>query len=150
MTKKYRKLINRAKKQAYLNPLSIKKDLEKKAKKMSKKLTAPEKAFQSILKKYKIDFEPQFILGSKIFDFYLKESNTLVEIQGDYWHGNPEIYEQFSWAQTRMQKRDLEKKNIALGRGYNYLEVWENELNEDKKSVVNRMVEMEIIKNKTI
>jgi len=42
MTKKYRKLINRAKKQAYLNPLSIKKDLEKKAKKMSKKLTAPE------------------------------------------------------------------------------------------------------------
>jgi len=106
--------------------------------------------FQSILKKYKIDFEPQFILGSKIFDFYLKESNTLVEIQGDYWHGNAEIYEQFSWYQVKVQKKDLEKKNIAIGRGYNYLDVWEKELNDDKKSVIDRMVEMEIIKNKTI
>jgi very-short-patch-repair endonuclease len=150
MTRKYKKLINRAKKQAYLNPLSIKQDLEKKAKKMSKKMTAPERIFQSILKKYKIDFQPQFILGSKIFDFHLKESNTLVEIQGDYWHGNPEIYEQFSWAQTRTQKRDLEKKNMAIGRGFGYLEVWENDLNDNKKNVINSMIEKEIIKNKTI
>ena len=33
-----KKLIKKAKKQAYLNPLSIKQDLEKKAKKMSKKI----------------------------------------------------------------------------------------------------------------
>ncbi len=150
MTKKYRKLINKAKKQAYLNPLSIKQDLEKKAKKMSKKMTAPEKVFQSILKKYKIDFQPQFILGSKIFDFHLKESNVLVEINGDYWHGNPEVYEQFSWYQIRVQKKDLDKRNIAIGRGYNYLDVWEKDLNDDKKSVVDRMVEMGIIKNQTI
>jgi very-short-patch-repair endonuclease len=146
MTRKYKKLINKAKRQAYLNPLSIKEDLEKKAKKMSKKMTSPEKIFQSILKKHKIEFEPQFILGTKIFDFYLKESNTLVEINGDYWHGNPEVYEQFSWAQTRIKKRDLEKRSIALGRGYKHLEVWEKELNEDKKGVIDRMIEKEIIK----
>lgn len=150
MTKKYKKLINKAKKQAYLNPLSIKQDLEKKAKKMSKKMTAPEKVFQSILKKYKIDFQPQFILGSKIFDFHLKESNVLVEINGDYWHGNPEVYEQFSWYQIRVQKKDLDKKNIAIGRGYGYLEVWEKDLNEDKKSVIETMIEKGIIKKQTI
>jgi very-short-patch-repair endonuclease len=146
MTRLYRKLIKKAKKRAYLNPLSIKEDLEKKAKKMTKKMTSPERIFESILKKYKINYKPQHILGTKIFDYYLTDSNTLVEIDGDYWHGNPEIYEEFSKMQKRTKKRDIDKKIIALGRGYNFLQFWEKDLNENKQDVVDKLIELGIIK----
>jgi very-short-patch-repair endonuclease len=146
MTRLYRKLIKKAKKRAYLNPLSIKEDLEKKAKKMTKKMTSPERIFESILKKYKINYKPQHILGTKIFDYYLTDSNTLIEIDGDYWHGNPEIYEEFNKMQKRTKKRDIDKKNIALGRGYNFLQFWEKDLNENKQDVVDKLIELKIIK----
>jgi very-short-patch-repair endonuclease len=146
MTRLYRKLIKKAKKRAYLNPLSIKEDLEKKAKKMTNKMTSPERIFESILKKYKINYKPQHILGTKIFDYYLTDSNTLVEIDGDYWHGNPEIYEEFNKMQKRTKKRDIDKKIIALGRGYNFLQFWEKDLNENKQDVVDKLIELKIIK----
>ena len=150
MTKKYKKLISKAKKRAYSeaynNPISIKKDLEKKAKKMTKKLTSPEKIFLSILKKYKIEYKPQHIIGTKIFDYYLIESNTLVEVQGDYWHGNEEVFESLTGYQKHIKKRDVDKKNMAMGRGYKFLEFWEIDLNKNKQSVIDKLIESGIIK----
>ena len=149
-SKRYKKLYKKAKKRAFQTPMSLQEDLKKYAKKMSKKMTSPERIFQSILKKNKISYEPQFILMNKIFDYYLPDTKTLVEIQGDYWHGNPEVYDSFSGYQKHIKQRDIMKKNIALGMGYKFVEYWEKDLNENKNSIIENLKDLEIIKKSNI
>jgi very-short-patch-repair endonuclease len=147
---KYKKLYKKAKKRAFKTALSNQQDLVKYAKKMSGKMTAPERIFKSILKKYNVKFEPQFILQGKIFDYYLPESKTLVEIQGDYWHGNPEVYEEFSGYQNHIKQKDVFKRAIAIGMGYDFLEYWEKDLHDNKDVIIQELKTLEIIKKETI
>ena len=131
-SKLYKKLYKKAKKRAFQTPMSKTNDLVKYAKKMSKKMTAPEKAFQAILKKYGVNSQAQYILNGKIFDYYLPDTKTLVEVDGDYFHGNPDVYEEFSGYQKYIKKNDVMKKNIALGMGYKHIQFWEKDLKENK------------------
>ena len=49
----------------------------------------------------------------KIFDFYEPKTNTLFEIDGNYFHGDRKIYEELSPMQKRNVKND-EYKNWRL------------------------------------
>lgn len=130
--------------------MSLQNDLQKYAKKMTNKMTAPERAFQSILKKNKVIYQAQFILMNKIFDYYLPDTKTLVEIQGDYWHGNPEVYDSLSGYQKHIKQKDIMKRSIAIGMGYNFVEFWEKDLKENKNSIVEELKTLEIIKKASI
>ncbi len=54
------------------------------------KETLPEKRIEDLLTKYKITFEKQKRIGKYIADFQL--NNIIIEVQGDYWHGNTRFY----------------------------------------------------------
>jgi very-short-patch-repair endonuclease len=118
--------------------LSKKKNLENKAKKMSKKMTLPEKIFSDLMKEMKIKCEPQKIVGGKIYDFYLPKKNILIEIDGDYYHANPEIFQEQNNMQKRNVKNDAYKDTLALGMGYNLERVWENDLKKNLGEVKKR------------
>ena len=55
---------------------------------------------------------------SRIYDEFIPP-NTLIEVQGDYWHG-PKRPEQ--------QKRDAEKARWATDNGYEFMVIWEHEI----------------------
>jgi len=57
---------------------------------------------------------------SRIFDEFVLPK-TLIEIQGDYWHGDnfPEH-----------QERDAEKAQWAIENGFEFVEIWEHEIKE--------------------
>jgi len=57
---------------------------------------------------------------SRIFDEFVPP-NTLLEIQGDYWHG-PE--------RPDNQERDAEKATWAAENGYELIVIWEHEIKE--------------------
>ena len=63
-----------------------KKYIEAKAKKMDANPTGLEYAFIELLNELKIKFETQKILQGKIYDFFIPEKNTIIEVDGDYWH----------------------------------------------------------------
>lgn len=115
------------------------------AKKMSKKMTAPEKALNKILKELKVNFEPQKIVGPKIYDFYIIDYNLLVEVDGDYWHANPALY--LEGDQNAVQKRNVKndrfKDVLASGRGFGLIRIWESDLKNDcagvKKMLKNKL-----------
>ena len=86
--KKARKMLASMKKKAKKIPMSD--YLKKNASKMNGKMTWPEKEFQKMLKELKVKFETQKIVGNKIFDFYIPHLNLLLEVDGDYWHANPD------------------------------------------------------------
>lgn len=66
-------------------------------------------------------------------DGFQKETNTVYEFQGDFWHGNPDIYDLNSInKKTKTTFGELffntiEKNNILKNMGYNVIEIWEND-----------------------
>jgi very-short-patch-repair endonuclease len=107
--------------------------------KMENKKTWPEQEFESILKELNIEYESQKILKGKIFDYYIPSTKTLVEVDGDYYHGNKEKYDTLNEMQKRNVKNDKWKDIIANGMGYKIFRVWESELKESRENVIKRI-----------
>jgi very-short-patch-repair endonuclease len=125
----------RAKREA--SPEAVKasksKKREKLAKKMAGKMTSPERLFSKMMKELEIKCISQKVIGKKIFDFYIPSKNMLIEVDGDYFHGNPLIYEQkdLNKMQIRNIRNDKFKDVLAKGNGYTIERVWEYDLNND-------------------
>lgn len=139
--KRVKRIFKRIKKQSLnpLNPFKKKKYVEKQAKKMSKKMTWPEREFVKLMRELKVKFEPQKVVGSKIYDFFIPSKNLLVEIDGNYFHGDEDIYEELSPMQKRNKKNDEYKNVLAKGLGYQIERVWESELKKEYASVKERI-----------
>lgn len=70
------------------------------------------------------------------FDIIIENTNLLIEVNGDYWHGNPEIYHpediimKNSSAEIMVKevwKKDKEKIIAAEQLGYKIIVIWEND-----------------------
>lgn len=71
-----------------------------------------------------------------IADAYVKETNTVYEFNGDYWHGNPNKFKSsdinarnkktFGELYINTIKKEAELKSF----GYNVISIWESEFNE--------------------
>lgn len=134
------KLLNKAKRKAR-KPNGNEETLKKNASSMSKKMTWPEKEFLKLAKEIGVVAEKQKIVGNKIFDFFIPSVNTLVEIHGDYWHANPELYEgkELNRIQERNLRNDQFKTTLASGRGYQIEIVWEYDLKNNYNELKKRL-----------
>ena len=71
------------------------------------------------------------ITGIGKVDGYCKETNTVYEYHGDYFHGNPDIYDQNSFNEKvgkmfgELYKKTLERDNKIRALGYNLVVEWE-------------------------
>lgn len=98
----------------------------------------------------KINFISQYIIkGSPLrYDLYLPDKNLIVEYYGDYWHGNPKIYENDSLLGRGTNKytakdkwtADKEKENFAINAGYDITIVWESDFNANKHNILNTLI----------
>jgi len=113
--------------------------IENQAKKMTRKMTWPEREFKKLMGELGIKITPQKIVGGKIFDFYIPSINVLVEIDGNYWHGDKELYEELNSVQRRAIKNDEYKDALAIGFGYGIERVWESDLKKNYNQVKERM-----------
>jgi|TARA_R110000851_G_scaffold212152_1_gene364811 very-short-patch-repair endonuclease len=127
-----------------LTPFEKKKRLEENAKKMAGKLTKPEREFDKLMKEMNIECESQKIIGGSIYDFYLPEYKMLIEIDGDYYHGNPAKYtkDQLNGMQKKNKLNDKEKDIQAKGFGYKIERVWEHDINKEYSSVRMRFTKL--------
>jgi len=77
----------------------------------------------------------------KYVDGYDPHTNTIYEFLGDYWHGNPEVYDgNHTNPDTKLTfntllKRTFEKLNKMKSLGYNVKFIWENDWNKFKKGI---------------
>lgn len=66
-------------------------------------------------------------------DGYCKETNTVYEFYGDYWHGNPEttvsteINKTTKMSFEELYKKTLRRENNIKKAGYNVVAIWESE-----------------------
>jgi hypothetical protein len=80
--------------------------------------------------------EGEFTIPGSLYkaDGYCEDTNTIYEFHGDYWHGNPKIFDPNEMNKTvgktfgELYENTLRKKEYILSLGFNYVEMWESEL----------------------
>ena len=75
-----------------------------------------------------LEFEIEFELGGKFYDFYLPDSNTLVEIDGAYWHSRGIAYKDMTLTQKKNYENDKIKDKLAVDNGFGIIRIWEDEI----------------------
>lgn len=68
------------------------------------------------------------------FDGFCKETNTVYEFYGDFWHGNPKKYNSddlhpiIKKTFGELYEETINRENIIKENGYNLISVWESEI----------------------
>lgn len=100
--------------------------------------------------KYVYQFEAKDI--HRFFDFLICEQNLLVELNGDYWHTNPEIYKDgpINNTQKKNIKVDEYKRNWAYSHCIPILYIWENDVRKHPEKVIKILKEAINTANKKV
>lgn len=91
-----------------------------------------EKRIQEILVAMGVDFKKHIFIGSREYDLLISDS-IIIEINGDYWHANPEIYKEsdvvmFGKTARSIWEKDRLKKTIAEQHGFKFSCIWESDI----------------------
>ncbi len=102
-----------------------------------------EDTFSIILLELHINYRKQKRIYGKLFDFYLYDYNILVEVDGDYWHANPALYEDKNLKdfQINNKKNDILKNEIAKKYGYTLIRFWEYDIHHNLEQVKMKLLE---------
>ena len=77
-------------------------------------------------------------------DFNIQDKKILIECHGDYWHANPEKYEQESLTNTQKIniEKDLYKKEYYENLGYTLIIFWETDITNDIDYIKNEIIRL--------
>lgn len=98
----------------------------------------------NILDKLGIKYTQQFKAESigRFYDFYLPNHNVILEIDGDYFHKNPAIYESaINSIQKRNMRVDKLKDTWALINGYVLIRIWETDIRSNPENVMKMLAD---------
>lgn len=92
----------------------------------------------NLLEKMEIDYNREYVIQYYSCDLYLPKHNLIIEVMGDYWHGNPLKYNSQKYDMNDIQAKtilkDKQKKSyISSHTGISILYLWESDINKDIK-----------------
>lgn len=99
--------------------------------------TAPEKMVREYLESLGLIKDVDFFQEKGFFrkyyaDFFIPKTKTIIEVNGDFWHGNPLIYGEglkpLYDSQIDRIEKDKMKKADFIKYGFNYYIIWENDI----------------------
>lgn len=105
----------------------------------SMKMNKIEERVYNFLIENDINIEYSVILASYQYDFRIKDKRILIEVDGDYWHGNPNFYNEngddgkrkLNETQKNKILQDIEKTKWAESRGFTLIRIWEDDINNE-------------------
>jgi very-short-patch-repair endonuclease len=101
--------------------------------------------FAQILDMLEMQYIKQFYVREikGIYDFKIKGKNILIEVDGDYWHCNPNIDKcktpTQQWHFDNLE-RDKRKNEWAELNGYTLLRFWEHDINNNRLEVIQKLI----------
>lgn len=108
--------------------------------------TSIEQKIENFLKETNINYKYSFILAQRQYDFLLKDSKAVIEVHGDFWHGNPAF-----WGDNKKPLRDHQimkqlddkiKERLAKENGYKYFFFWEHDIKNNWEICVEKIREI--------
>jgi very-short-patch-repair endonuclease len=125
----------------YVNPMQGKTHSAESIKKIfsHRKMNKLEKLVADVLDANQIQYTFQFFINKggtcKSYDFKLKDSNLIIEIDGDFWHGNCSSKVKFD-NYEEVQKNDQLKSSLAAENGYKLIRLWESDIKKDSSIII--------------
>lgn len=111
------------------------------------KKTNPEILVENWLKEHNINYEYSCIMGSERvglyqYDFIIHGKRILIEVNGDYWHGNPTKFNidgsngkrKLNDIQLKKIEKDKLKLDFAKKHNFEIIYIWEEEINNNNFS----------------
>lgn len=98
--------------------------------------TRLESAGYKLLDDLRVSYLPQHLIAGKFcVDAFLPDLNTVVQFDGDYWHGNPERFPTLDARQERRRKLDSSQDAYMRRLGYQVVRIWESDMNKSTGEV---------------
>jgi very-short-patch-repair endonuclease len=106
-------------------------------------MSKPERLMQDMLESHGIECIYQYELSGFFYDFYIPSKNTLIEVDGDFWHCKPGTKHEIPIMkeQTKNVVNDKKKTAIAHSKGYTLLRFWESDINENPVYILETLIE---------
>lgn len=106
--------------------------------------TKIELMYENVLVTLGVRYTYSYIFQRRQFDFFLPDVMTVVELQGDFWHGNPTKYTENLLRDHQKMKRldDRVKKSLVERNGLRYVEFWESEMYNSIEEVIKKTKEL--------
>lgn len=95
------------------------------------KFTKPEIIVYDYIQKLNIICIPQHPMCNRfVVDFFIPSLNMVIEVLGDYWHGNPLKYsdDKITEKQLKHRQKDKFKMDYLIKEGYEVHMIWENDI----------------------
>ena len=87
----------------------------------------------------------QHLIGGKFcVDAFVPAAATVVQMDGDYWHGNPRRYPNPDSRQRKRMSQDRSQDAYMAACGYTVVRIWESELRDDSEAVRRRLLPLTI------
>lgn len=86
-----------------------------------------------------IDYEFQYAFNKRLFDFYFFNENILIEIDGDFYHVNPDKFQLKYKVQEITIKNDLYKNELCKNHNVPLHRFWEKDINERPEWVISEL-----------
>ena len=90
-------------------------------------MTKPHKRVCSLLKELGLKYENEVLTYGKVIDIKIDDRHY-IEVQGNYWHCNPVMFDTPSEVQSNKIRLDTEKCKKFNEFGINILYLWENDI----------------------
>jgi very-short-patch-repair endonuclease len=104
-----------------------------------RKMNKLEKIVANLLDREKIPYKFQFFINKngicKSYDFKLLNNNIILEIDGDFWHGNPNTKNHYIKS-NEININDTLKEKIATENGYKILRFWESDIKNNPEIIL--------------
>ncbi len=100
------------------------------------KQTVPEKIGYALLDSLGADYLPQHLIAGKFcVDAFVPSRGTVVQFDGDYWHGNPARFPSLDDRQRRRVRLDRSQDAYMAKCGYHVIRLWETDLHQKLETV---------------
>lgn len=110
--------------------------------------TKPERIMSEFLIHNNIEFIPQHLMYDKfIVDFYLPNNNIVIEVFGDYWHGNPKFYGEtgalkpLTKKQNKQKSKDRSREAYLKKCGHEFHILWEDDIYNKLSEITEFLIE---------
>jgi G:T-mismatch repair DNA endonuclease (very short patch repair protein) len=78
--------------------------------------------------------QPNLLLLRSLID-----GRIILEVHGDYWHGNSAVYSELNERQIYKKNRDIEKEKLVKEKGYVYTVIWESQIKTNDWSILDEI-----------
>lgn len=85
--------------------------------------------------------DPEHTVYPYMVDFCFPEQRLIVEVDGDYWHGNPSKYTEFDKIQTKTINKDKREASFCKSQNWTLFRFWETDINKDINACIKEVQE---------